>query len=94
MNDCFYLKDDAARVIEISRKLKNFLKTFKQPVRKTGVLMFFRTKTLVRIFKKTFTTPDNILNCFSVIKRSESENPEGRSFKRGNFSKWVSLGLE
>ena len=24
MNDCFYLKDEAARVIEISRKLKNF----------------------------------------------------------------------
>ena len=40
--------------------------------------MFFRT--LVRI-KKNCTTPDNILNCFSVIKRSESENPEERSFK-------------
>ena len=41
MNDCFYLKDEAARVIEISRKFKNFKKTFKQSVTKTGVLMFF-----------------------------------------------------
>ena len=42
--------------------------------------MVFRTKTLVKILK-TFTTPDSILNCFSVINRSESENPEERSFK-------------
>jgi hypothetical protein len=34
MNDCFYLKDEAVRAIEISRKLKNILKTFKQPVTK------------------------------------------------------------
>ena len=46
--------------------------------------MFFRAKTPVRIL--TCTTPDNILNCFSVIKRSESENPEERSFKRISFN--------
>ena len=62
--------------------------------------MFFRNKTPVRIKKKTCTTPDNILNCFSVIKRSESENSEERSIKRiiiyvcwgcYSFNNWPSL---
>ena len=64
----------------MTQKVKKCLETFKQPVTKTGVLMSFRTKTLVRILKKTCTTTDNILNYFSVIKRSESEKE--RSFKR------------